>query len=68
MTDLQQVLDEIAAEAASDEDRGIVAQYIPELAKVDAKQFGIAVTLPDGTVLSAGDSATGFSIQSTSSL
>ena len=66
MTDLQQVLDEIAAEAASDEDRGIVAQYIPELAKVDAKQFGIAVTLPDGTILSAGDAATGFSIQSVS--
>ncbi len=66
MTDLQEVLDEIAAEAASVEDCGVVAQYIPELAKVDAKQFGIAVTLPDGTVHSAGDPATGFSIQSVS--
>jgi glutaminase len=66
MTDLQEVLDEIAAEAASVEDCGVVAQYIPELAKVDAKQFGIAVTLPDGTVHSAGHSTTGFSIQSVS--
>ena len=66
MTDLQQVLDEIASEAASEEDRGVVAQYIPELAKVDPKQFGIAVTTPDGRVFAAGDAATGFSIQSVS--
>ena len=66
MTDLQQVLDEIAAEASSSEDRGAVAHYIPELAKVDPRQFGIAVTLPDGRVFSAGDASTGFSIQSVS--
>jgi glutaminase len=66
MDRLQQVLDEIAAEAASEDDRGLVAQYIPELAKVDPQQFGIAVALPDGRVLCAGDAATGFSIQSVS--
>ena len=66
MTNLQDVLDEIAFEAANAADRGVVAQYIPELAKVDAAQFGIAVALPDGRVLSAGDAGTGFSIQSVS--
>ena len=66
MTDLQDVLDEIALEAASAADRGEVARYIPELAKVDPGQFGIAVALPDGRVLSAGDARTAFSIQSVS--
>lgn len=66
MDRLQQVLDEIAAEAAAEDDRGLVAQYIPELAKVDPQQFGIAVALPDGRVLCAGDAPTGFSIQSVS--
>ncbi|MEM5472526.1 glutaminase [Hoeflea sp. AS60] len=66
MMDLQQVLDEIAFDAAVAADRGVVAQYIPELAKVDPGQFGIAVALPDGQVLSAGDAGTAFSIQSVS--
>ena len=66
MTDLQQVLDEIAAEAASVEDRGVVAQYIPELAKVDPKQLGIAITTVDGTTYRAGDAETAFSVQSIS--
>ncbi|KJS20130.1 MAG: glutaminase [Hoeflea sp. BRH_c9] len=66
MTELQDVLDEIAFEAATSTDRGAVAHYIPELAKVDPNEFGIAVALPDGRVLSAGDAATGFSIQSVS--
>ena len=66
MTNLQDVLDEIALDAAAADDRGEVAQYIPELAKVDRAQFGIAVALPDGRVLSAGNAATGFSIQSVS--
>lgn len=66
MADLQSVLDEIAQEAAACTERGVVAGYIPELAKVDPAQFGIAVALPDGQVVSAGDAETGFSIQSVS--
>ena len=66
MAGLQEVLDDIAREAAASDDRGAVAHYIPELAKVDPGQFGIAVALPDGRVLSSGDAATGFSIQSVS--
>lgn len=41
---LQNILDEIAAEMAARTDRGRVATYIPQLARVDPDQFGIAVT------------------------
>jgi glutaminase len=51
---------------AAVEDRGAVAAYIPELKKVDAKKFGIAVVLNDGGIVAAGDAAEPFSIQSIS--
>jgi glutaminase len=63
---LQSLLDDIAAKMASAPDRGIVASYIPELAKIDPARFGIAVALPSGQILSAGDADLGFSIQSIS--
>lgn len=66
MTGLQDVLDGIAAAMAAETDRGKVATYIPELARVNPARFGIAVALPDGTVRQAGDAAMGFSIQSIS--
>jgi glutaminase len=66
MADLQRIIDEIAAEMAARTDRGRVADYIPQLARIDPQQFGIAVALPDGQMLSAGDSRQGFSIQSVS--
>src|SRR5580704_3584384 len=47
-------------------DRGEVATYIPELAGVDPKQFGLAVITADGHVAAGGDSDTPFSIQSIS--
>lgn len=59
-------LAEIAAEMTSRTDRGQVADYIPELAAIDPNQFGISVTLPDGTQHSVGDTTTPFSIQSVS--
>lgn len=52
--------------AAAAEDRGQVATYIPELAKVDPARFGIAVATADGRVLTGGDADAGFSIQSVS--
>ena len=64
--DLQSILTEIAAEMAAAPDRGRVATYIPELASVDPGQFGIALALPDGQVMSAGDADVGFSVQSIS--
>jgi glutaminase len=42
------------------------ADYIPALAKVPSKLFGIAVVTPDGKVHTAGDSDALFSIQSIS--
>ena len=42
------------------------ADYIPVLAKVDPKLFGIAVVTPDGKVVTAGDVKTEVSIQSIS--
>ena len=63
---LVQHLAEIAAEMAERSERGRVADYIPELAAVDPDQFGISACLADGAQLSAGDSATAFSIQSIS--
>src|SRR5262245_27065979 len=42
------------------------ADYIPALAKVDPKLFGIAIVTPDGKVHTAGDVGTEVSIQSIS--
>ncbi|MGO2967175.1 glutaminase [Psychrobacter sp. AOP22-C1-22] len=68
MINMQQILDDIAAEMASETDRGKVADYIPQLAHVDPNQFGIAVATPDGQVYTAGDADTLFSIQSISKI
>jgi glutaminase len=64
--DLDRVVSEIADEMRQRTDRGEVANYIPELAGVDAKAFGIAVIDLDGKVAASGDSETPFSIQSIS--
>ena len=45
---------------------GKVANYIPALAKVDPKQYGIAVVTVDGQLIGAGDYQKKFSIQSIS--
>ena len=64
--DLQAILDEIHAALAPRFGEGRVADYIPPLAHVDPRRFGIAVATPDGAVHAAGDAATPFSIQSIS--
>lgn len=51
---------------ACGEDGGAVADYIPELAAADPDRFGICVATVDGTIYSAGDSETPFTIQSMS--
>lgn len=66
MPDLQSIVSEIADEMRQRTDRGEVAQYIPELANVDPRRFGMTVIDIDGNVASAGDSKTPFSIQSIS--
>ncbi len=47
-------------------DSGKVADYIPQLGKVDPELFGISVCTIDGQCFSLGDAKTAFSIQSTS--
>jgi glutaminase len=45
---------------------GKIADYIPELATVDADRFGIAVASVDGRLWSCGDATAEFTIQSVS--
>ncbi len=66
MEDIQTILDEITSEVITLPASGKVASYIPQLAQVDPKMFGIAVALPNGEICQAGDAQTSFSIQSIS--
>jgi glutaminase len=63
---LQTILDEIAAQMIADPDKGDVARYIPQLAKIDPNQFAISVALTSGETFNAGCAGTLFSIQSIS--
>ena len=65
----QDVLDDITATLAPLlGTEGTVASYIPALARVPARQFGIALRTCDGVEAAAGDCDTPFSIQSISKL
>ncbi len=64
--DLPAILARIGADMAQATDRGTVADYIPELADIDPAQFGMAISLADGQMLTVGDAAVPFSIQSVS--
>ena len=46
--------------------RGRVADYIPALARVDPRQFGLAIVTCDGEMAVAGDADIPFSVQSIS--
>jgi glutaminase len=65
-TRLQSILDDIASRMAGETERGEVADYIPELARVSLNNFGIAVVPLGQEPLVAGDADTSFSIQSVS--
>lgn len=65
----QAILDDICQ--VLDHERGAagrVASYIPALARVDARHFGIALRTCDGQEAAAGDAQRPFSIQSVSKL
>lgn len=64
--DLTDIVADIVASMRSAPDRGRVAHYIPELAKVEACHFGIAIATADGQMVTGGDADMGFSIQSIS--
>jgi glutaminase len=63
--DIQGALDAAYAKY-KDLQEGANADYIPALAKVDSKIYGIALVTPDGKVYTAGDVASEVSIQSIS--
>lgn len=66
VADLQNIVDDIAHKFGTKKNRGIVADYIPQLACVDPNQFGLSVVTADGQEFSAGDTDVPFSIQSIS--
>ena len=66
MAQLNEVVADIAAEMARAGDRGKLATYIPELAKVDIGSFGMCVIDSEGVAHAAGDADVPFSIQSMS--
>lgn len=61
---LATIVQEIAEEMAQAPDCGVVASYIPELAMVSPRQFGIAIKDMDGNCYFGGDAETPFSVQS----
>ncbi|MDH4008051.1 MAG: glutaminase [Desulfuromonadales bacterium] len=64
----QEVLDEIHREIQPLIGRGTIPDYIPPLAKVSGKKFGMALQTTDGHSCEIGDAAERFSIQSISKL
>ena len=63
---MQEILDELAVQMKARSDCGEPANYIPELAAIDPKQFAVAVSFADGSEYCAGDASVPFSIQSVS--
>ncbi|MBT8144561.1 MAG: glutaminase [Gammaproteobacteria bacterium] len=63
---LQHLVDDIVDEVQPLLEQGEVAAYIPELARVNPRQFGIAICTVDGAIITGGAATTPFSIQSIS--
>ena len=66
MPDLDTIVKDIAEEMRVRPDRGEVARYIPELARIDPQGFGLVVIDGEGRVAAGGDADIPFSIQSIS--
>ena len=64
--DYQEILENIYSAVRPYDNVGKVADYIPELAKVNPDRFGICMDTIDGGVYSVGDAYERFSIQSIS--
>ena len=64
--DYQALVDEVLSDIQAYRGQGTVASYIPGLAQVDPKKFGIALVTEDGSTYAAGDAEEPFSIQSIS--
>lgn len=66
MIDYQNVINTIHQDVKDEVNRGVVASYIPELADVDAENFGIHLRLINGDTFATGDWEKKLSIQSIS--
>ncbi|WP_299528805.1 glutaminase [Ulvibacterium sp.] len=66
MTDYQNILDDISSGYKETKERGKIASYIPELAKVNESKFGIHLVDLNKNNFCAGHSKEAFSIQSIS--
>ena len=66
MIDFQSVIEDIHNNLKSTTERGVVASYIPELAKQKASSFGIYIKPVNGNSCQVGDWNVPFSIQSVS--
>lgn len=64
--DLDRILAEIVDEIAPHRGEGRVATYIPALARVDPRKFGMAIATRDGAVRGVGEADERFSVQSIS--
>jgi glutaminase len=62
---VQRYLDELVAEFSSVTD-GALADYIPELTRVDPAGFGLTLSSADGFLYESGDARSEFTIQSIS--
>ena len=64
--DLAEIVATVRRDMEAHIGQGRVADYIPALARIDPRQFGISVATFDGKLFSAGDADVAFSIQSIS--
>ena len=60
----QQVIEKIYTKVLADKNLGSLANYIPELSKIDSKKFGVHISTTDNKEFYTGDSSEKFSIQS----
>lgn len=66
MPNFQTILNDIYKDVIQTKEKGVVASYIPELAGVDSKSFGMHLRTLDGNEYKVGDYNKPFSIQSIS--
>ncbi|KAB1158315.1 glutaminase [Tenacibaculum aiptasiae] len=64
--DFTEVIKEVFKKTSNIENKGELATYIPQLAKVDSKKFGIHISTLDNLSFGIGDYSEKFSIQSIS--
>ncbi|HZJ79427.1 MAG TPA: glutaminase [Dysgonamonadaceae bacterium] len=62
--DYNKIFEEIYTELAKVENKGVVAEYIPELSKIDPNKFGVQLTTVENDKFAFGDWDERFSIQS----